>query len=630
MWLLFAIALQSNVPTAPTAYQVLAAEHARGADQRSLDVLNAAVASGDTVLQRLAARAFGRIERADLVAGLAGLLRSPAVSVRRETLNAFGQSGASFDFAALLASERDATVRSALFETIGRSPAAKPGAPAVPPTAAVVLALTSGLRETDVVARSGAARGLESLLRRTARTSRPSSETVAALRVALRENGGAEIRQLLLLALTAAGDRDSTTMAIALRDSSPQVRRLAVSASRQWIDDPSPLVRYQSMRVAGTCERAATALGDESQHVVLAAIDVLGEKQCPAPLIDSLMQRGANWRVQARALIALTKVDPTRAHTGLARLASSTVWQVRAYAASAAKVLNNHSVLARLARDSAPNVAIAALSTDDDALRALKSSHAGLVLAAAAHFKNSPSLGAHVPTLVDALLRLSATRVATNRDPRMALLQRLQEGADSAAASRLMPLTRDLDPDVAALAARIIAERTHVPTSALTTRYSPAPFPTAATLAALRGATARLQLRNLGTIEMALLPDHAAVTVAMFVQLAERGAFNGLTWHRIVPVFVLQGGSPGADEYDGLTTTFMRDEVGFARHARGTFGISTRGRDTGDGQIFINLVDNFRLDHDYTVFATMLKGLDVMDRVQEGDVIESVTIVRRR
>jgi peptidyl-prolyl cis-trans isomerase B (cyclophilin B) len=92
---------------------------------------------------------------------------------------------------------------------------------------------------------------------------------------------------------------------------------------------------------------------------------------------------------------------------------------------------------------------------------------------------------------------------------------------------------------------------------------------------------------------------------------------------------VLQGGSPGADEYDGLTTTFMRDEVGFARHARGTFGISTRGRDTGDGQIFINLVDNFRLDHDYTVFATMRRGWAVMDRVQEGDVIESIRIVRR-
>ena len=167
-------------------------------------------------------------------------------------------------------------------------------------------------------------------------------------------------------------------------------------------------------------------------------------------------------------------------------------------------------------------------------------------------------------------------------------------------------------------------------TVAVTTRYAPAPFPSAAVLDGLRGATAVLRLKNLGTLEIALLVDEAPVTVATFVQLAERGAFNGLTWHRIVPVFVLQGGSPGADEYDGVTSTFLRDEVGFARQARGSFGISTRGRDTGDGQIFINLVDNFRLDHDYTVFAIMLKGLEVMDRVQEGDVIESITISRKR
>ncbi|MEQ1693250.1 MAG: peptidylprolyl isomerase [Gemmatimonas sp.] len=626
MWLLAAIALQTTTPPAPTVYQVLAAEYARGTDTR---VLDAAVASRDTVLQRLAARAFGRMERAEYASHIAPLLKSPAASVRRETLNAYGQMSASFDFATVLSSERDATVRAALYETIGRSPAARPGAPAVPPSAAVVAALTAGLREPDAAARAGAARGLESLLRRTGRASRPSSETVGAMRQAVRDNGSAEIRQLLLIALALGGDRDSSTLRVALSDTSAQVRRLAVLGSRQWADDTSPLVRYQAMRVAGTCERAITGVRDESQHVVLAAIDVLGDQKCPVALIDSLMRRGFDWRVRTRALLALTKVDTTLAKAGLPALAASNVWQARAHAATAAKALKDNTVLSRLARDTAPNVAIAALSTDDDALRALGSAHSGLVLAGATHFKGSPALARTVGPIVNALLRLSTMRVVTNRDPRIALLQRLQEGADSASAMRLTPLTRDIDPDVAALAATIISERAHIPTKPVTTRYAPTSFPTEATLRALRGATAVIQLKGLGSIEIALLPDDAPVTVATFVQLAERRVFNGLTWHRIVPVFVLQGGSPGADEYDALTTTFMRDEVGFARHARGTLGISTRGRDTGDGQLFINLVDNFRLDHDYTVFATTLKGLDVMDRVQEGDVIESVRIVRR-
>jgi cyclophilin family peptidyl-prolyl cis-trans isomerase len=61
---------------------------------------------------------------------------------------------------------------------------------------------------------------------------------------------------------------------------------------------------------------------------------------------------------------------------------------------------------------------------------------------------------------------------------------------------------------------------------------------------------------------------------------------------------------------------------------RGAVGISTRGRDTGDAQIFIDLVDNPRLNHDYTVFAQALNGLDVVDQILEGDVIETIEIVR--
>ena len=60
---------------------------------------------------------------------------------------------------------------------------------------------------------------------------------------------------------------------------------------------------------------------------------------------------------------------------------------------------------------------------------------------------------------------------------------------------------------------------------------------------------------------------------------------------------------------------------------RGAVGISTRGRDTGDAQIFIDLVDNPRLDHDYTVFAQVLNGIDVVDQILEGDVIERIEII---
>jgi cyclophilin family peptidyl-prolyl cis-trans isomerase len=107
--------------------------------------------------------------------------------------------------------------------------------------------------------------------------------------------------------------------------------------------------------------------------------------------------------------------------------------------------------------------------------------------------------------------------------------------------------------------------------------------------------------------------------------LAGSGYYNGLTFHRVEPTFVLQGGSPGANEFmgDGL---YMRDEPGVP-HNRGAVGISTRGRDTGDAQLFINLVDSPRLDHAYTVFAVVERGMDVADRVLEGDVMTRVELV---
>jgi cyclophilin family peptidyl-prolyl cis-trans isomerase len=91
---------------------------------------------------------------------------------------------------------------------------------------------------------------------------------------------------------------------------------------------------------------------------------------------------------------------------------------------------------------------------------------------------------------------------------------------------------------------------------------------------------------------------------------------------------VIQGGSPGANEYVGADR-FMRDEVGLRSHERGTLGISTRGRDTGDAQIFVNLIDNWRLDHDYTVFAEVVRGMDVVDAVLEGDTIARIEVLSR-
>jgi cyclophilin family peptidyl-prolyl cis-trans isomerase len=130
-----------------------------------------------------------------------------------------------------------------------------------------------------------------------------------------------------------------------------------------------------------------------------------------------------------------------------------------------------------------------------------------------------------------------------------------------------------------------------------------------------------------GTILIDLFTTDAPATIARITRLARAHYYDGLSFHRYVPNFVIQGGSPGADEEVG-DAAFMRDELGGHSHLRGTVGISTRGHDTGDAQFFINLADNKRLDHDYTVFGEVVSGMDVVDRIRAGDIMRRVEVVR--
>ena len=617
------------VPVPPTTYELLRAEHARGTEMRAIE---AALLSGDTVRQRLAVRAVGRFEQVALEPKVVPLLTARSVSVRREAVNALGQMRSAYDLSALLANESDASVRAVIYETMGRLPA-PPGssaAAAAAASAATTQRLTGGLRDADAVARAGAARGIESLLRRTARTNAPSAATRQALRTAVRNNSASDTRQLLLLALTAANDHDLATVAVALRDTSAEVRRVAVALGRTWVNDNAPMVRWQALRVAGNCARAAAHVRDSSEHVALLALDLLGDQKCADAASLAALARAsaatAPWRHQAHAAVSMAKVAPNRAQSVVQRLAVSPTWQARVYAANAARLLKDNVTLRALYVDKEPNVVLAAMTTREQALKALVSDHAGLVLAAATLLKGDANLAGALTQLRAAFDRFTAMDRVSLRDPRAALLERIGEAADGPSLIWLRERLSDRDPVIASAAAQYLTKRTGSAVAPITTRYAPVTFPTAEQLAGLGGATASMRLRDIGNVELALRFDDAPMAVYTFARLASAGKYNGLTFHRIVSNFVIQGGSPGADEYDPITDSFMRDEVGLARNARGSFGISTRGRDTGDGQIYVNLVNNFRLDHDYTVFADVTRGLDLIDRVQEGDVIESIVV----
>jgi cyclophilin family peptidyl-prolyl cis-trans isomerase len=251
----------------------------------------------------------------------------------------------------------------------------------------------------------------------------------------------------------------------------------------------------------------------------------------------------------------------------------------------------------------------------------LASDESELLMTAAAALEGSTNASAP-DRLLDALDRVTLLRRETSRDARVALLERAHELGSAVLADRVTPYLNDFDPAVAARAAMVLEAWTGTRPAIAPRQLPRQALPTFAEAVQMARTTFVLEMEDGSRIEIRLLPFDAPTNAARFARLARSGYFDGLTFHRVVPNFVVQGGSPGASEYTG-DGPFTRDELAVPNW-RGTVGLSTRGRDTGDGQIFINLIDNVRLDHEYTVFGVVIRGMDVVDRLQEGAVIERI------
>ena len=630
---------------------------------RERALLDAAVSSSDPEVRRLAAQANGRLDRAIVSAVPA----AEPLAVRREMAYALGSSTAA-DAGVLielwLQAERDDTVAQVLLESLARARYNDAAArDRVEPILVAATAASGGRR-------LGAVKGLEVLIRRD-----PGREIQAATRTRLREiavdtAGDPRVRRLAMLALTTARDDDAATLTRAAADVDWQVRRLVAlrldlarpdhaPAAARLERDPTWQVRYDYLAAEGrratqlkACTPLRGRLTDAEPAVVLRAIDLLATSCAGAADLDDvatdLAARAREisaspgpeaWHVPARALMSLARVRAYAARPLIGAAAAHLTWQVRMAAATAAGSMGDDATLEALAGDAHPNVrttALEALGRRSNprvfalATRALTSPDYQLVRSAAGLLRATPAdqRDAVVQALVDSLARLTAEGTDTSRDPRVAILTRLEELLPPARprTTDLAPYLGDYDPAVRAAAARVwvkVTSSSPAPVVPMRFRYPQQPASSALESQPRR---AVITMAGGGIMEMELYPEQAGVTVARFVALARAGYYDGLTFHRVVPNFVVQGGSPGANEYVG-DARYMRDETGpVASHVRGAVGISTRGRDTGDAQIFIDLVDVPRLDHDYTVFGKVIAGLDVLDRILEGARIERVTI----
>ncbi len=132
-----------------------------------------------------------------------------------------------------------------------------------------------------------------------------------------------------------------------------------------------------------------------------------------------------------------------------------------------------------------------------------------------------------------------------------------------------------------------------------------------------------------GTMKVKFFQEDAPGTVANFVKLSESGFYDGLIFHRVIPGFVIQGGCPDGTGAGGPGYTIKCELNGNNQyHDRGVLSMAHRGRNTGGSQFFIchNRQNTKHLDRQHTCFGKVDEGLDVIDQIRQGDVIEKIVM----
>jgi peptidyl-prolyl cis-trans isomerase B (cyclophilin B) len=135
---------------------------------------------------------------------------------------------------------------------------------------------------------------------------------------------------------------------------------------------------------------------------------------------------------------------------------------------------------------------------------------------------------------------------------------------------------------------------------------------------------------NQGDMTVEFYSADAPKTVDNFVKLAQQGFYDGLTFHRVIPNFVIQGGCPNGTGSGGPGYTIPCELTGDNQyHDRGVLSMAHAGRNTGGSQFFIchSRTNTAHLDRNHTCFGKVVSGLEVIDAIRQGDTINSIEVI---
>jgi cyclophilin family peptidyl-prolyl cis-trans isomerase/HEAT repeat protein len=363
-----------------------------------------------------------------------------------------------------------------------------------------------------------------------------------------------------------------------------------------------------ALKAAPAVDRLLDRLGDASPTMRAAAATALAAIQGPEFLqVLSGVDPDPDWTVRAAVATALGGLGdavPEAAWKPYLDDTDRRTWPATMKALGAAKTPETKATVERLLRARLTSEDVIVRATAAEILGETKPADAATVLAAAWQAaKADVDIDARV-AILEALVAVKAdtvttvlTEALTDRDWAVRLkakaMLRGLDATSTAEPGRPAPTRLDL-PEYAALGAPTVSPRAYIDTSK-------------------------------GAIEIALAVLDAPITTHNFARLADRGFFNGLRIHRVVPDFVVQDGDPRGDGNGGPGYT-IRDELNDLPYLRGTVGMALSGPDTGGSQWFIAHSPQPHLDAKYTVFGHVVAGMDVVDKLTQDDTIIRIRV----
>jgi cyclophilin family peptidyl-prolyl cis-trans isomerase/HEAT repeat protein len=623
--------------------------------------IQAFLRQADPAIRRRAVLAAGLIGDLLVVPQVIPLVQDPEVEVRRAAVFALGLLGSAESVAALTAalSDADPLVRGRSSEALSRIPSSGAGTAivaaflrALPPSQGGALRirgddpgrtddpwvemrlhLVALARLKDVKAFKSAVIGP---------TGEPRVDWWVSVWGAMRI-ADPELSSVLIAGATA---EDPHIRSLAARGLGSLKDRAYLGLLRQLAGDRDPGVVRQALRAV------ATIGSGEGTGIAAAQIDSpnLGLRR-EALLALAALPRDSRWRsrvidsvghqdpwVRSAAWPALVRMDAEDVGIVLSTTGPDSDWHVReALASGLAETLGERAtpLLLPMLKDPdarvVPSVLLALAKARGPAavpllLEYVQHSDAGARAAAIEALSSLDTSGD--PRLAAAFSRAFDTALASDDlETRMAVVDGIVKHASDDSRTLLRRIAAS-DP------ARVVRQRA---LNGLGDGFA-SPEDTALRIADARrlvsiyepGAELRYSPRVListrhGKIELALDIVDAPLTSMSFVRLAHAGFFNGLTFHRVVPGFVVQGGDPRGDGYGGPGAS-LRCELNGRPFGRGALGMALSGKDTGGSQFFITIEPQPHLDGAYTQFGQVLSGMEVVEKIRPGDVIERIDV----